>query len=69
MDVKERFGLRIQELRKEKRISQAALASFSGLDRSYVSGIEHGKRNASLEVIDKLAKSLEVTIKQLFEEE
>tara|TARA_R110002020_G_scaffold61545_5_gene165519 strand:- start:2317 stop:2526 length:210 start_codon:yes stop_codon:yes gene_type:complete len=68
MDVKENFGLRIKELRKLRGMSQEQLASGSGLDRSYVSGIEQGKRNASLEVIAKLANVLEIQIKELFEE-
>ena len=68
MDVKENFGLRIKEIRKLRGMSQEQLASGSGLDRSYVSGIEQGKRNASLEVIAKLANVLEIQIKELFEE-
>lgn len=68
MDIKESFGLRIQQLRKLRGMSQEKLASLSGLDRSYVSGIEQGKRNASLEVIAKLANVLEINIKELFEE-
>ena len=67
MDVKENFGLRIKEIRKLRGMSQEQLASGSGLDRSYVSGIEQGKRNASLEVIAKLANVLEIQIKDLFE--
>ena len=68
MDVKERFGIKIQQLRKLRGMSQEQLAALSGLDRSYISGIEQGKRNASLEVIAKLAKVLEINIKELFEE-
>ncbi|WP_339756782.1 helix-turn-helix transcriptional regulator [Algoriphagus aquimarinus] len=68
MDVKENFGLRIKEIRKLRGMSQEKLAVLSGLDRSYISGIEQGKRNASLEVIAKLAKVLEINIKELFEE-
>jgi transcriptional regulator with XRE-family HTH domain len=68
MDIKESFGLRIQGLRKVRGMSQEKLASLSELDRSYISSIEQGKRNVSLEVMDKLAKSLEIHIKELFEE-
>ncbi|TXE11405.1 helix-turn-helix domain-containing protein [Algoriphagus aquimarinus] len=68
MDIKQSFGLRIQGLRKVRGMSQEKLASFSELDRSYISGIEQGKRNVSLEVIEKLAKALEIHIKELFEE-
>lgn len=68
MDIKENFGKKIQELRKSQGISQENLALLSGLDRSYISGIEQGKRNASLEVVEKLAKALSIEVKEFFEE-
>ncbi|MEN2283119.1 helix-turn-helix transcriptional regulator [Algoriphagus sp. SE2] len=68
MDIKESFGKRVQKLRKSKGISQEKLAFLSGLDRSYISGIEQGKRNASLEVMEKLSIALTIHIKEFFEE-
>ena len=56
-----RFGNRVRELRKRKGLSQEGLALESGLDRSYVGGVERGERNISLENIEKLAKALGVT--------
>jgi transcriptional regulator with XRE-family HTH domain len=56
-----RFGNRVRELRKKKGLSQEGLALESGLDRSYVGGVERGERNISLENIEKLAKALGVT--------
>jgi transcriptional regulator with XRE-family HTH domain len=55
-----RFGNRVRELRKKKGLSQEALALESGLDRSYVGGVERGERNISLENIEKLARALDV---------
>jgi len=56
-----RFGNRVRELRKKKGLSQEGLALESGLDRSYVGGVERGERNISQENIEKLAKALGVT--------
>ena len=58
MDIKEKFGQRLKTLRKEKGLSQEELAERSGLNRPYISGIEQGKRNVSLEVMEKLAEAL-----------
>lgn len=55
-----RFGNRVRGLRKKKGLSQEGLALESGLDRSYVGGVERGERNISLENIEKLAKALGV---------
>jgi transcriptional regulator with XRE-family HTH domain len=68
MDIKQDFGKRLMQLRKERKISQETLAELSGLNRPYISGIEQGKRNVSLEVIESLAKALEIKIKDFFEE-
>lgn len=67
MDIKKDFGKRLMQLRKERKISQETLADLSGLNRPYISGIEHGKRNVSLEVMESLAKALQIQIKDFFE--
>ncbi|MFN3802639.1 helix-turn-helix domain-containing protein [Belliella pelovolcani] len=65
MEIKEKFGNRLKALRKEKGLSQEELALKSGLNRPYISGIEQGKRNVSLEVMEKLAEALGVGIGSL----
>lgn len=60
------FGLVIRELRLERQISQEALADICGLHRTYVSDIELGKRNISLENIEKIANALGVSIEFIF---
>ena len=54
------FGERLVELRKARGWSQERLALESGLARSYVSGIERGKRNLALYNICVLAETLGV---------
>lgn len=46
-----------------------ALAHKAGLDRTYIPGIEKGKRNVSILVIEKIAKALEVKISSLFNDQ
>mgnify|MGYP002376702348 FL=1 len=62
-----RFGQRVRQLRTELGLSQEAFADKCGLDRTYISGIERGVRNPTLEVIaviaDGLGKSLEALFK------
>lgn len=66
MDIKAAFGDRIKALRLEKKISQEELAHVAGIDRTYISDIEKGRRNVSLVVIQKLAKALDKEIFELF---
>ncbi len=61
-DILERFGLRVRELRMAKGYSQESFAAKCGLDRTYISGIERGKRNVALRNIDAIAKALGVSI-------
>jgi transcriptional regulator with XRE-family HTH domain len=64
--VQKLFGARIRRIRIQKGISQEALALTSGLDRSYVGGVERGERNISLVNIHKIARALGVPAKELF---
>ena len=52
-DIKIRFGRRLRELRIEKGWSQETLANLAEIDRTYIPGIESGKRNLSIVVIEK----------------
>jgi DNA-binding XRE family transcriptional regulator len=58
--IRARFGKHLVELRKTRGLSQEKLALESGLARSYIGGIERGKRNIALVNICVLAKTLEV---------
>ncbi|WP_085542653.1 helix-turn-helix domain-containing protein [Cedecea sp. NFIX57] len=59
-------GAHLKKLRLQSGLSQEAFADKCGLDRTYVSGIERGVRNPTLEVISVLAKGLEIEISELF---
>lgn len=66
MDLKEKFGKKINVLREQKGYSIEYLANIANIDRTYISDIEKGKRNVSLLIIEKLSKALNVSIKELF---
>ena len=63
-----RFGRAIRKLRRERNISQEKLADLCTLHRTYISEVELGKRNVSLENISRIACALNVSITELFEE-
>ncbi len=63
--IKRRFGSRIRQLRRQRGLSQEALALTCGLDRSYMGGVERGERNASLINICKIAAALQVAPAEL----
>lgn len=64
--IKKGFGERLREIRKSRRISQEALASICGLDRTYIGGVERGERNISLVNIYKIAHALQIMPRELF---
>jgi transcriptional regulator with XRE-family HTH domain len=63
-----RFGKTIRRLRTQQNISQEAFADLCDLHRTYISDIELGKRNISLENIEKIATALGTNVSQLFAE-
>lgn len=63
MDINEVFGKKVLERRLSLKISQETLANMADIDRTYLPDIEKGKRNVSLRVADKIAKALNVSLK------
>lgn len=63
-----RLGQTIKKLRTEKGISQEKLALQIGLDRTYYSSVENGRRNISLINIEKIANGLNISLSELFRE-
>jgi transcriptional regulator with XRE-family HTH domain len=62
------FGRSIRRLRKQRGLSQEALAEACGLSRNYISDIERGVRNPGVLVLVALAKALRVPLRELVEE-
>lgn len=59
------LGERIQSLRKDRGLSQQALASEAGLDRSYISAVEHGRQNVSFATLKGFADALKIGVVDL----
>ena len=66
MNLQIQFGLRVRQLRKEQGLSQEALAFKAGIDRTYMTSIENGKRNVSVQNIEKVINALEISIQDFF---
>lgn len=60
------LGNRIRGLRREMGLSQENFADKCGIDRSYMSGIERGVRNPTLEVLWAISGGLDLDLSQLF---
>ena len=60
-DYRKLLGQNLRDWRKARGLSQEDLAFAAGIDRTYVSGIERGRRNPSLLMIARLAEALGVT--------
>lgn len=60
------LGKRIVKARTDKGMSQEKLAANSGIDRSHMGFIEQGRRKPTLSTLYKIAKSLDMTLEQLF---
>ena len=65
--LRERFGLRVKELRLASGLSQEAFADHASIARSYMSRIERGMANPSLDAIEGLAGALGVDVSAFFE--
>src|ERR1700739_3591217 len=66
IDLKSFLGIAIRTQRTALGISQEELAYRAGLHRTYVSDLERGARNPSIESIEKLAGALQISVSKLF---
>ena len=62
MDVRQVFGANVRRIRLERGLSQEDFGFVSGIDRTYVSGVERGIRNPSLVLAAKFAAGLDVPL-------
>lgn len=67
MTIQKEFGLRIQTLRKDIKLSQEKFALLIDMDRTYYASVEAGRRNISLLNIKKIADGLNISLSELFQ--
>ena len=66
IDIKTLVGKRVKELRNKRGISQEELADRAGLDRTYITSVECGKRNISIVNVEKIATALKISLAEFF---
>lgn len=66
MNIKARVGNRIKEIRREQGLSQEALANKAEVDRTYVTDVENGRRNISIETLLKIIIALGMSVQDFF---
>ncbi len=64
--ITDQVGMRIRELRNEQGISQEKLALKADIDRTYLAGVELGKRNPSVKSLEKILQALDVSFEDFF---
>jgi transcriptional regulator with XRE-family HTH domain len=60
MQIREVFARNLRNARHARRLSQEALADEAGIDRTYVSALERARYSATIDIVDKLAKALDI---------
>lgn len=65
-EIRTLFATSLRKWRTRRGFSQEVLAERANLHRTYISDVERGARNLSLESIDKLARALEISVSTLF---
>ena len=65
--ITEKVGIRIKELRNELNLSQEKLAFNADVDRTYLAGVEQGKRNPSIKSLEKIINALGLSFHDFFE--
>ncbi len=66
-DIRTLFGSRLRKLRNDQGLSQKSLADQMGVSRTYISKIENGRQNPTLEKIYNISTCLNVSIHCLFQ--
>ncbi len=66
MQTKELLGLKIKEVRKQRKITQEQLAEMLDLDVGYISKLEVGRNFPTIGTLEKIAEALGVELYELF---
>ena len=64
--IYKRIGERIREVRQDKKMTQAQLANEANISLSHMSDIENGKRNISLDILERVTDKLGIRLSDFF---
>ena len=64
-DVGSRFGARLREFRMARNITQLRMAVDFGIDRSFISDVERGRKSISLRMLEVIALGMNVSLSEL----
>lgn len=67
-DVSSRFGARLRELRRERNLTQLRMANEFGIDRSFISDVERGRKSISLPMLEIIALGMKITLSDLLQD-
>jgi transcriptional regulator with XRE-family HTH domain len=68
MDVSSRFGVRLRQLRRERNLTQLRMAIDFGIDRSFISDVERGRKSISLPMLEVIALGLKMSLSELLKD-
>ncbi|MGI4829059.1 MAG: helix-turn-helix domain-containing protein [Janthinobacterium lividum] len=66
-DIQSRLGRRLRELRRERQLTQLRMAVDFGIDRTFISDVERGRKSISLPFLEVIALGLKMSLSELFE--
>lgn len=68
LDVSSRFGLRLRQLRRDRNMTQLRIAVEFGIDRTFISDVERGRKSISLPMLEVLALGFQLSLSELLKD-
>ena len=65
LDVSSRFGVRLRQLRRERNLTQLRMAVDFGIDRTFISDVERGRKSISLPMLEVMALGMKMSLSEL----
>jgi transcriptional regulator with XRE-family HTH domain len=65
--LRERLGMKLRQLRMQQGLNQTAIAKKVRVTQAYIAMLEKGRENPTLDVLERLAKALKVSVGELVE--
>lgn len=65
VDVSSRFGVRLRQLRRQRNLTQLKMAVDFGIDRTFISDVERGRKSISLPMLEVIALGLHMSLSEL----